>query len=291
MGKTCLLQAYTRGGFPSARPPPTVQDTYTVDFQVGGVVQRLALWDTGGSEEQAGSRILPCTEASVGLKFLSCDPVDVVLVCFSLANDTSAQNAVDVWVPLLSSLQPGVPVLLVATQTDLRGQPGTLSRMERGPGTRRSLQRAAGASGYVECSALTGAGVKDVFDSAILAVLQPRSKEPERELLRDRANSSLRSLRRSSRSLRSSLSRQTSRSRTSLREAGLRSELGFGFVDRLRAWCRSRLRIRGRSSSLSSLREAGRRCELGLGVVDMVNAWGGSMWGSSAWAARETEIW
>ena len=155
----------------------------------------------------------------------------------------------------------------------------------------RSLQRAAGASGYVECSALTGAGVKDVFDSAILAVLQPRSKEPERELLRDRANSSLRSLRRSSRSLRSSLSRQTSRSRTSLREAGLRSELGFGFVDRLRAWCRSRLRIRGRSSSLSSLREAGRRCELGLGVVDMVNAWGGSMWGSSAWAARETEIW
>ena len=122
-------------------------------------------------------------------------------------------------------------------------------------------------------------------------MLQRRSEEPERELLRDRANSSLRSLRRSSRSLRSSLSQHTSRRRTSLKEAGLRSELGFGLVDRLRAWCRSRLRIRGRSRSLTSLREAGRRCELGFEVVDMVTDWGGSMWGSSAWAARETEIW
>ena len=56
------------------------------------MVQRLALWDTGGREEQAGSRLLPCIKASVGIKLLSCEAVDVVLVCFSLANDTSAQN-------------------------------------------------------------------------------------------------------------------------------------------------------------------------------------------------------
>ena len=59
---------------------------------MGGLVQRLALWDTGGREEQGGSRLLPCTEASVGLQLLSCEAVDVILVCFSLANDTSAQN-------------------------------------------------------------------------------------------------------------------------------------------------------------------------------------------------------
>ena len=56
------------------------------------MVHRLTLWDTGGREEQAGPRLLPCTEASVGFKLLSCEAVDVVLVCFSLANDTSAQN-------------------------------------------------------------------------------------------------------------------------------------------------------------------------------------------------------
>ena len=38
----------------------------------------------------------------------------------------------------------------------------------------RSLRRQSDAHAYTECSALTGLGVKDVFDEAVLAALLPR---------------------------------------------------------------------------------------------------------------------
>ena len=38
----------------------------------------------------------------------------------------------------------------------------------------RSLRRQSKANAYTECSALTGHGVKDVFDEAVLAALLPR---------------------------------------------------------------------------------------------------------------------
>jgi len=121
-------------------------------------------------------------------------------------------------------------------QTDLRGSAQSLSRLERSPGTRRSLRRQSKANAYTECSALTGLGVKDVFDEAVLAALLPRHQEVEKDLLRERVQASVRSLRRSSRGLGQSLSRQHSRSITSIREACLRSELGLGLADRIRAW-------------------------------------------------------
>ena len=37
------------------------------------------------------------------------------------------------------------------------------------------------AYGYVECSALTKQGLKDVFHEALLAVLDPRDCKPERK--------------------------------------------------------------------------------------------------------------
>ena len=36
------------------------------------------------------------------------------------------------------------------------------------------MRRQSNASAYTECSALTGVGVKDVFDEAVLAALLPR---------------------------------------------------------------------------------------------------------------------
>ena len=42
------------------------------------------------------------------------------------------------------------------------------------PCSSRSLRRQSNASAYTECSALTGVGVKDVFDEAVLAALLPR---------------------------------------------------------------------------------------------------------------------
>jgi len=224
VGKTCLLQAYTRGTFPDALPAPTICDTYSIDLQVAGRKYTLRLWDTAGTEEFGALRS-HCYENA-----------DVFIVCYSLAKPASANNAVRKWIPEVNCYRPETPVVLVATQTDLRGCAQSLSRLERSPGTRRSLRRQSKANAYTECSALTGIGVKDVFDEAVLAALLPRHREGEKDLLRERVQTSVRSLRRSSRGFGQSLNRQRSRSITSIREACLRSELGLGLADRIRAW-------------------------------------------------------
>ena len=58
---------------------------------------------------------------------------------------------------------PGVPFLLVGTQTDLRGVAGA--------GTGQRLASQLGAAAYVECSALTHFGLERVFRQALLAHL------------------------------------------------------------------------------------------------------------------------
>jgi cell division control protein 42 len=74
---------------------------------------------------------------------------------------------------------PGVPCLIVGTQVDLRNDPSTIERLgrqkqrpvETDAGER--LARELGAVKYVECSALTQRGLKNVFDEAIVAALEP----------------------------------------------------------------------------------------------------------------------
>lgn len=65
---------------------------------------------------------------------------------------------------------PGVPCLIVGTQTDLRDDPGVrekLARQKMQPIRKEDGDRMAkelGAVKYVECSALTQYKLKDVFD-------------------------------------------------------------------------------------------------------------------------------
>lgn len=74
---------------------------------------------------------------------------------------------------------PGVPCLIVGTQVDLRDDPAIvdkLSRQRLRPVTTENGERLArdlGAIKYVECSALTQKGLKNVFDEAIVAALEP----------------------------------------------------------------------------------------------------------------------
>lgn len=69
---------------------------------------------------------------------------------------------------------PGVPCLIVGTQVDLRDDPGVnekLIRQKQRPITAEQgdrLARELGAVKYVECSALTQKGLKNVFDEVSL---------------------------------------------------------------------------------------------------------------------------
>lgn len=74
------------------------------------------------------------------------------------------------WFPEVHHHCPGVPCLIVGTQTDLRDDPAVrekLSKQKMQPVRKEDGDRMAkelGAVKYVECSALTQYKLKDVFD-------------------------------------------------------------------------------------------------------------------------------
>jgi len=165
VGKTCLLISYTTNKFPSEYVP-TVFDNYAVTVMIGGEPYTLGLFDTAGQEDY--DRLRP----------LSYPQTDVFLVCFSVVNSSSFENVKEKWVPEIQHHCNKTPFLLVGTQNDLRDEPGGKSKskpitQEQGEKLAKDLK----AVKYVECSALTQKGLKNVFDEAILAALQPNTKK------------------------------------------------------------------------------------------------------------------
>lgn len=166
VGKTCLLISYTTNKFPSEYVP-TVFDNYAVTVMIGGEPYTLGLFDTAGQEDY--DRLRP----------LSYPQTDVFLVCFSVVNPASYENVKEKWVPEILHHCQRTPFLLVGTQIDLREETSTLDKLaknklkpissEQGEKLAKELK----AVKYVECSALTQKGLKNVFDEAIVAALTP----------------------------------------------------------------------------------------------------------------------
>ena len=83
------------------------------------------------------------------------------------------------WVPEITHHCPKTPFLLVGLEIELRDDPVIIERLERvkqKPITvdeGEELARELRAVKYVECSAFTQKGLKNVFDEGILAALEP----------------------------------------------------------------------------------------------------------------------
>ncbi|KAF8445241.1 P-loop containing nucleoside triphosphate hydrolase protein [Kalaharituber pfeilii] len=165
VGKTCLLISYTTNKFPSEYVP-TVFDNYAVTVMIGDEPYTLGLFDTAGQEDY--DRLRP----------LSYPQTDVFLICFSVMSLASFENVKEKWLPEVHHHCPGVPCIIVGTQVDLReehyksaNQSSKKKPVEFAQGDK--LARELGAVKYVECSALTQKGLKNVFDEAIVAALEP----------------------------------------------------------------------------------------------------------------------
>lgn len=108
------------------------------------------------------------------LRPLSYPQTDVFLVCFSVTSPASFENVKEKWFPEVHHHCPGVPCLIVGTQVDLRDDPSVtekLAKQKQRPVTHDAgdkLARELGAVKYVECSALTQKGLKNVFDEVRL---------------------------------------------------------------------------------------------------------------------------
>ncbi|KAK3375281.1 cell division control protein [Podospora didyma] len=189
VGKTCLLISYTTNKFPSEYVP-TVFDNYAVTVmyvtsplprqltadkhipyanftRIGDEPYTLGLFDTAGQEDY--DRLRP----------LSYPQTDVFLVCFSITSQASFDNVKDKWFPEVHHHCPGVPCLIVGTQVDLRDDEQALAKLAKTKGRMirkedgDAMAKQLGAVKYVECSALTQYKLKDVFDEAIVAALEP----------------------------------------------------------------------------------------------------------------------
>jgi len=173
VGKTCLLISYTTNAFPGEYIP-TVFDNYSANVMVDGKPINLGLWDTAGQEDY--DRLRP----------LSYPQTDVFLVCFSVISTSSFENVKTKWVPEIQHHAPNVPILLVGTKTDLRKDENTIKQLDsrqQSMVTIESAQRMAkeiGAVNFLECSALTQEGLKQVFDEAIRAAMSKPASAKKR---------------------------------------------------------------------------------------------------------------
>jgi small GTP-binding protein len=173
VGKTCLLTTYTTNSFPSDYAP-TIFINYAREVMVDNKAVHLGLWDTAGQEDY--DRIRP----------LSYPQTDVFLACFSVISPTSRDNIKSKWAPEIRHHCPSASVILVGTKIDLRDDPAITSRLaERDlpitftEGLECSKQ--IHANKYIECSALTQQGMKNVFDEAIRSVTAPPSSKPSKK--------------------------------------------------------------------------------------------------------------
>ncbi|KAJ3135412.1 Rho GTPase protein rac1 [Physocladia obscura] len=164
-----VLISYATNTFPSEYIP-TVFDNYSAIVEVDHRRINLVLWDTAGQEDY--DRLRP----------LSYPQTDVFLVCFSLVNPSSFENVKAKWFPEVSHHEPHSPIILVGTKLDLRDDREVLARLAQhrmGPIVYQQGSQCAkeiGAVKYLECSALTQKGLKNVFDEAIRAVFGPPKK-------------------------------------------------------------------------------------------------------------------
>ncbi|CAF1332553.1 unnamed protein product [Didymodactylos carnosus] len=109
---------------------------------------------------------------------------DVILLCFSVVQPQSFQNAITYWLSRARRSNSKVPIILVGTQIDLVHDLKTLlqlDQLKQKPVTEkeaRSRAQQMHATTYLECSALTQKNLKTVFDTAVLAAIDYRDANP-----------------------------------------------------------------------------------------------------------------
>merc|ERR1712169_93363 len=156
-GKTCLLIVFSKGTFPEVYVP-TVFENYVADVEVDGKHVELALWDTAGQEDY--DRLRP----------LSYPDSHVILICFAIDSPDSLDNVQEKWISEVLHFCSGLPIILVGCKKELRYDQKTIEE----------LRKKIGAYKYLECSAKTNEGVREVFEHASRAALLTKKKEKKK---------------------------------------------------------------------------------------------------------------
>ncbi|XP_063050690.1 uncharacterized protein LOC134445570 [Engraulis encrasicolus] len=162
-GKIELLITYTSKRYPEDSIERECHSLPVVHTMINGEPYTLGLFDTASSSDY--DRLRP----------LSYPQTDVFLLCFAVDSPESFQNISEKWALEVKHFCPGVPFILVATKAELRDDEDVKKRLKKKnqePVTTedgKAMAERIGAYAYMECSAKTSRGLREVFDTAILA--------------------------------------------------------------------------------------------------------------------------
>ena len=155
-----MLMSYMYNTFPEEHVP-TVFDNYSTIVSVENKPYSLGLWDTAGQDDY--DRLRP----------LSYPQADIFLICFALNSPSSFDSVSAKWFPEMQHYCPGVPFLLVGTKADCRTE-----STRREPVTRAKAEALCAqlkGEKYLECSAKTQQGLRQVFEESVDVILYHRN--------------------------------------------------------------------------------------------------------------------
>merc|ERR1711962_801600 len=174
---------------------PTIMDITKTGLVIDNQTVTFEAWDTHGSHDY--ERLRP---------IVTHPNTDVFLVCFTICRYSSFQDVKSFWLPNIAKHCPKTPFLIVGTKRDLRHNiekgselrqhslATTLDEVERLYARSNQVERMVNveealeladevnAEGYLECSALTGEGVEELFQKAARVAMRTKEKEVDKTL-------------------------------------------------------------------------------------------------------------
>lgn len=99
---------------------------------------------------------------------------DVIIVCYSIVDRESFENVKSFWIHESRKYNKKKPVILVATQSDVRKE-NNLDHVTDVEG--QTMIKTINAEYYNKCSSAAKTGMKNVFESAVLASIKYKKKK------------------------------------------------------------------------------------------------------------------
>lgn len=171
-GKTCCITRFIENEFP-VDYIPTVVENVVKDIECNGQAVTLEITDTAGGEDYDKLRPLYYSDANGNYN------TDLFLLEYSVVTPSTYENVKSYWFPHIQECCPNVPYMVVGLRTDLRDDPATIERLTEKrqtaitPEQGLKLAKEINALAFVECSAKTGQGVQEVFQTAVNLLLDP----------------------------------------------------------------------------------------------------------------------
>ncbi|XP_013388306.1 ras-like GTP-binding protein Rho1 [Lingula anatina] len=158
-GKSCQVSVFTKDDFAINRLP--VPSTSNISYiEIDGKMIELILREPAGLDDVTR------------LNSLSGNKKDAVLLCYSIDNPCSFRNASYKWAPEINKRCPDVPIVLVGNKKDLQNDKyticelGTLHEEPIGWQAGQKMAEKINAFSYMECSAKTREGIRELFETA-----------------------------------------------------------------------------------------------------------------------------